>query len=63
MAKITFTDDAGAVQEFTVVLTDDAGAVQEFTVVLAAAVTPTITEVDVKESDGTTDVLTPPAVA
>lgn len=40
MAKITF--DA-----------QDGSPIQEFEVVLPAAVAPTITEVDVKESDGT----------
>lgn len=51
MAKITFTADDGSVQEFDVVIP------------VAAASTPTITEVDVKESDGSEVVAVPEAPA
>lgn len=49
MAKITFTADDGSTQDFDVVLP------------VVAPVAPTITEVDVKESDGSEVVATPEA--
>lgn len=51
MAKITFTADDGSVQEFEVVTA------------IATPVVPTITEVDVKESDGSEVVTKPDATA
>lgn len=51
MAKITFTADDGSVQEFDV------------TIPVVAPVAATVTEVDVKESDGTAETFVPEAPA